>query len=130
MQGLHIREKEKTIADKGQRQEEIQAYTYMVECADGTLYTGWTNHLAGRMASHNAGTGAKYTRSRRPVRLVYYEEYTSKREAMQREYAIKQCSRDEKLDMIRNLPPERKKVCMEIMRQIDGMADRNTKEKE
>ena len=51
-------------------------YTYLLRCADGTLYCGWTNHLAARVAAHNAGKGAKYTRTRRPVVLAYYEEST------------------------------------------------------
>ena len=49
------------------------AYTYIVQCADGTFYTGWTTNLATRIAAHNAGTGARYTRSRLPVALIYYE---------------------------------------------------------
>lgn len=76
------------------------AYTYIVECADGTFYTGWTNQLEQRIESHNQGTGAKYTRSRRPVRLVYYEAFASKQEAMKREYAIKKLSRKDKLRLI------------------------------
>ncbi|MBQ3559955.1 MAG: GIY-YIG nuclease family protein [Agathobacter sp.] len=75
-------------------------YTYIVRCKDDTLYCGWTNHLEKRMASHNAGTGAKYTRSRYPVELVYYEVFETKEEAMRREYAIKQLSRQEKLALI------------------------------
>ena len=75
-------------------------YTYIVRCKDDTLYCGWTNHLEKRMASHNAGTGAKYTRSRYPVELVYYETFETKEEAMRREYAIKQLSRQEKLALI------------------------------
>lgn len=75
-------------------------YTYIVECQDGTLYTGWTNHLEKRIKAHNEGKGAKYTKSRRPVRLVYYEEYKTKQAAMRREYAIKQLSRMEKLKLI------------------------------
>ena len=75
-------------------------YTYILECADGTLYTGWTTDLAARVNAHNAGTGAKYTKSRRPVRLVYYEAFDSKQEAMRREYAIKRLSRPEKLRLI------------------------------
>ena len=59
-----------------------EAYTYMVECADGSLYTGWTNDLKRRVAAHNAGRGAKYTRSRRPVRLVYFERFATKEEAL------------------------------------------------
>lgn len=76
------------------------AYTYIVLCADGTLYTGWTNHLEERIRCHNAGKGAKYTRARLPVRLVYYESFSTKQEAMQREYAIKQLSREDKLKLI------------------------------
>lgn len=80
---------------------EDTAYTYIVECADGTLYTGWTNHLEKRIKSHNDGNGAKYTRARLPVRLVYYETFASKQEAMKREYAIKQLTRKDKLKLIR-----------------------------
>ena len=76
-------------------------YTYMLRCRDGSLYTGWTNHLAERVAAHQAGRGAKYTKSRRPVILVYYEEYETKSEALRREAAIKKLSRQEKLRMIR-----------------------------
>ena len=76
-------------------------YTYIVRCADGTLYTGWTNDLKKRIKAHNAGKGAKYTKSRRPVILVYYEEYETKSEALRREAAIKKLSRQEKLRMIR-----------------------------
>lgn len=72
-------------------------YTYIVRCSDDTLYTGWTNHLEDRILAHNKGTGAKYTKSRRPVTLVYYETYDTKEEAMRREYQIKQLSRKEKL---------------------------------
>lgn len=57
-------------------------YTYLLRCADGTLYCGWTNHLAARVAAHNAGKGAKYTKTRRPVVLAYYEEYATRSEAM------------------------------------------------
>lgn len=75
-------------------------YTYIVRCKDDTLYCGWTNNLEKRIASHNAGTGAKYTKSRHPVELVYYEIFDTKEEAMRREYAIKQLSRQEKLRLI------------------------------
>ena len=74
--------------------------TYIVECADRTLYTGWTNNLKKRIEKHNSGEGAKYTRSRRPVRLVYFELHATKEEAMQREYAIKKLSRMQKLELI------------------------------
>lgn len=75
-------------------------YTYLLQCADGTLYCGWTNHLKKRVEAHNAGKGAKYTRSRRPVALVYYEEFDTKAEAMRREAAIKKLSRSQKLMLI------------------------------
>ena len=75
-------------------------YTYIVECKDGSLYTGWTNHLEKRIQAHNEGNGAKYTKSRRPVKLVYFEEYETKEEAMKREYAIKQLTKKRKDELI------------------------------
>ena len=75
-------------------------YTYIVKCSDGSLYTGWTTDLDRRIRAHNDGAGAKYTKSRRPVRLVYYETYETKEEAMRREYAIKQLTREEKLALL------------------------------
>lgn len=79
-------------------------YTYILKCRDNSLYTGWTNNLKKRIASHNAGTGAKYTKARRPVELVYYEEFQTKEEAMKREYAIKQLSRNQKEALIKTRP--------------------------
>ena len=75
-------------------------YTYIVKCSDETLYTGWTNNLKKRLEAHNSGKGAKYTKNRRPVELVYFEEYDTKQEPMKREYAIKQLSRQKKLAFI------------------------------
>jgi putative endonuclease len=75
-------------------------FTYILRCADGTLYTGWTNDLEKRLAAHNSGTGAKYTRPRRPVELVYYESFPTKEEAMRREVQIKRLTRKEKLALI------------------------------
>ena len=75
-------------------------YTYILRCADGSLYTGWTNDLAKRVQAHNRGKGAKYTRSRRPVELVWWEEFDTKEEAMRREWQIKRMSRGEKLVLI------------------------------
>lgn len=75
-------------------------YTYIVKCSDETLYTGWTNNLKKRLEAHNSGKGAKYTKNRRPVELVYFEEYDTKQEAMKREYAIKHLSRQKKLALI------------------------------
>lgn len=75
-------------------------YAYILECADGTLYTGWTDDLEKRLAVHNAGRGAKYTRSRLPVKLLFYECYRTKEEAMRRENEIKRLKRKEKLSLI------------------------------
>ncbi len=93
-------------------------YTYIVECNDGTLYTGWTNRLEERIQSHNEGTGAKYTRARLPVRLVYYEEYATKQEAMKREYAIKCLRRKDKLILIEKQSVEMKDKCGKISDRI------------
>ena len=71
-------------------------YTYILKCSDNTLYTGWTNNLEKRIKDHNDGNGAKYTKPRRPVELVYFEEFETKEEAMKREYAIKRLSRIQK----------------------------------
>lgn len=75
-------------------------YVYILKCADGTFYTGWTTDPRRRAEVHNSGKGAKYTRSRRPVELVYYEEFDEKTEAQKREYAIKQFSRAKKEKLI------------------------------
>ncbi len=75
-------------------------YTYILECSDGTLYCGWTNDLEKRLLAHNEGKGAKYTRGRRPVKLVYYEEFETKEEAMKRECSIKKLGRDDKMKLI------------------------------
>ena len=76
-------------------------YVYLLRCSDDTLYCGWTTDLEKRVAAHNSGTGAKYTRSRRPVELVYYEAYESRSEALGWEWRIKRMSREEKLALIR-----------------------------
>ncbi|MBR5910197.1 MAG: GIY-YIG nuclease family protein [Schwartzia sp.] len=78
----------------------MTAYVYIVECADGTLYSGWTNDLEKRIAAHNAGDGAKYTRSRRPVKLRYYETFEEKSKALRRECALKKLTRAEKIALI------------------------------
>ena len=79
-------------------------YTYILKCKDDSLYTGWTNDMKKRITSHNAGKGAKYTKDRRPVELVYYEEFQTREEAMKREDAIKQLSRKEKEALIKTRP--------------------------
>jgi putative endonuclease len=75
-------------------------YTYIVECSDGTLYTGYTNDLEKRIKAHNSGKGAKYTRPRLPVTLVYFEEYETKELAQSREWHIKRLTRAKKLELI------------------------------
>lgn len=77
-------------------------YTYILECSNGTYYTGWTNDLEKRVRTHNEGKGGKYTRSHRPVRLAYYETFETKEEAMSREFAIKRLTRKEKECLIKS----------------------------
>lgn len=77
-------------------------YTYIVRCSDGTYYTGWTNDIEKRMKAHNEGKGAKYTKTRRPVVLMYYESFQTKEEAMRREWEIKQLKRREKEKLMGN----------------------------
>ena len=75
--------------------------TYILRCADGSLYTGWTNDIEARLRAHNEGRGAKYTKSRRPVALAYLRIWETKQEAMSEEFRIKHLSRQEKLRLIR-----------------------------
>ncbi len=75
-------------------------YVYILECADKTLYTGWTVNLDNRIKVHNNGKASKYTRARLPVKLVYSEVYEEKVSAQRREWQIKQMSRQEKLKLI------------------------------
>ena len=75
-------------------------YVYMIRCKDGSLYTGWTNNLEKRFKNHCEGKGAKYTRGRGPLELVYYEVFEDKREAMRREYEIKKLKKSEKEKLI------------------------------
>ncbi|HEY85637.1 MAG TPA: GIY-YIG nuclease family protein [Chloroflexi bacterium] len=75
-------------------------FVYILQCSDDTLYTGWTTDLNRRAAEHKAGRGARYTRSRRPVKLVYHETQPDRRRAMQREAAIKKLPRAKKLALI------------------------------
>lgn len=80
-------------------------FVYIAECADGSFYTGYTTDVKRRIAEHNDGAGAKYTQPRRPVTLVYHEEYRTKSAAMSREYEIKQQSRSTKERLINAQPP-------------------------
>ncbi|GGG98066.1 GIY-YIG nuclease family protein [Staphylococcus pragensis] len=75
-------------------------YVYIIKCKDNSLYTGYAKDVDARVATHNAGKGAKYTKTRRPVELVYQETYTSKSEAMRREYEIKTFTRQQKIKLI------------------------------
>lgn len=75
-------------------------FTYILECEDGSYYTGWTNNLEKRFAAHKNGKGAKYTRAHKPVRIVYYETFESSCEAMKREAAVKKLSHREKKALI------------------------------
>jgi putative endonuclease len=76
-------------------------FCYILECADGTYYTGWTTDPQRRLRQHNHGIGARYTRSHRPVRLVYVEEQPDRGSAMRREFKIKQMKRGAKEKLIR-----------------------------
>ncbi|WP_227352891.1 GIY-YIG nuclease family protein [Haladaptatus salinisoli] len=81
-------------------------WVYVVECSDGTFYTGYTTDVARRVAEHDAGDGAKYTRGRTPIELVHAERFESKSAAMSREYEIKQFSRAEKERLVEERPVE------------------------
>ena len=76
-------------------------YVYILRCADDTLYCGWTTDLTKRLVAHNSGRGAKYTRSRRPVELIYVEEYEDRHDALSREWHIKRMTRAEKEQLVR-----------------------------
>lgn len=78
------------------KMEQKSHYMYVLECADGSLYTGYAVDVQARLAAHNAGKGAKYTRARLPVSLLAYAEFASKHDAMHAEYVFKQLSRNEK----------------------------------
>ncbi|MBK6646563.1 MAG: GIY-YIG nuclease family protein [Anaerolineales bacterium] len=77
----------------------MRFYCYILECSDGTFYTGWTNDPERRIAQHNKGKGARYTKTRRPVKLVYLEEQTDKIAALKRERAIKALPRKKKMEL-------------------------------
>ena len=83
-------------------------YIYMLECADGTLYTGWTTNPERRVKEHNAGKGALYTRWRRPVEICYLEEAPDRSAAQRREIAIKKLTRHKKLMLVEKFQSETK----------------------
>ena len=76
-------------------------YVYILRCGDGSLYTGCTDDVARRLAAHQRGRGAKYTRSHLPVELVYWESFEDRTQALSREWHLKRLSRDEKLQLIK-----------------------------
>ena len=82
-------------------------YVYIVECSDGSLYTGWTTDVAKRVEAHNSGKGAKYTRSRRPVKLVHFEEFPTKEEALRREAQIKKLTPAKKRQLFSSCSKEK-----------------------
>lgn len=88
--------------DRGTEKGIAVNYVYLLRCSDGTLYCGWTTDLDARLKAHNSGKGAKYTRSRLPVELVYSESYEDRHEALSREWHIKRLPRKEKLALIRD----------------------------
>lgn len=80
--------------------EKNEHFFYVLECSDGTYYAGYTNDLEKRIEVHNAGKGAKYTRAKRPVALIYYEQHETKQLAMKKEYAFKQLTKLQKIRYI------------------------------
>ena len=83
-----------------QTPDEAQHFVYLLSCADGTLYTGYTTNVARRLAAHQAGTGARYTRGRRPVTLLAHWAFPTKSEALRAEYALKHLPRAKKLGLV------------------------------
>jgi putative endonuclease len=75
-------------------------FTYIAQCSDDTLYTGYTNNIKDREQTHNEGKGAKYTKARLPIKIVYSEEFQTRSQAMKREYQIKKISRQQKQNLI------------------------------
>ena len=81
---------------------ENKHYFYVLECSDTSYYAGYTNNIEKRIATHNAGKGAKYTKTRMPVTCIYFEEFDTKQEAMRKEYAFKQLTRAQKIQYMRS----------------------------
>lgn len=98
-------------AKKKNKVEEFMPYTYILKCFDGTFYTGWTTDLDKRLNTHNKGIGAKYTRSRLPVELIYWEEHSTRSEAQKREAFIKRLKRREKEKLIEGFRNQLKVEC-------------------
>lgn len=96
------------LSSKKRGRHKMKNVTYILKCKDDSLYTGWTNDIVHRLKMHNEGKGAKYTRGRGPVELVYLEEFETKQEAMSREAKIKRLTRKEKLLLIKSYQQEQK----------------------
>lgn len=80
-------------------------YTYLLKCSDGTYYTGWTVDLEKRLKTHNGGTASRYTRSRLPVSLVYWEEYSTRQEAQRREASLRKLKKLDKDSLVNSFNP-------------------------
>lgn len=94
--------------EKSEKEKESKKYyAYMVRCSDNSIYSGYTTDVYKREKVHNTGKGAKYTRTRLPVKLVYFEEFDNKIDAMKREYAFKQYTHKEKEEIIKRGSNER-----------------------
>ncbi|MBR1669202.1 MAG: GIY-YIG nuclease family protein [Butyrivibrio sp.] len=89
-------------------------YAYIVKCRDNSLYCGYTTDLKKRLAAHNSRKGAKYTRSRLPVSLYYFEEFDSKGKAMSREWHLKRLSHSEKAALTKTLGPEQSALILSL----------------
>jgi len=83
-------------------------YTYLLQCSDGTFYTGWTVDLEARLRAHNSGKGARYTRSRLPVKLVYWETHLNRSDAQRRELIIRKLGRKQKEGLVQSMSEEKK----------------------
>ncbi len=95
----YVTGKARIISGENMR-ETTRNYTYILKCGDGSLYTGWTNDIAARLEQHRSGKGAKYTRGRGPLQLVYLEVHDTRSEAMSREARIKRFTKSEKLKLL------------------------------
>lgn len=97
---------------------ELSSYIYVVRCADNSFYTGYTTDLVRRIRTHNAKKGAKYTRARVPVSLVYYEQFETKSEATKAEYAFKKFTREQKEQYIAENIKDKEDEIIELNKKI------------
>ncbi len=97
----------------------LMPYTYMVQCADDSFYTGWTTDLEARVRAHNEGQGARYTRGRRPVRLVYWEFQPTRSAAQRREAALRRLSRARKASLVAAFESPRHRVAQSSKQERD-----------